>query len=470
MVVPDLSPLSRRKEILEGGLDFEFMPEIAHEAAHHACLATSVGNALCSLWQSSFSLWYEQAGNRLPQQPARDLAVAYVANTLLKPLFEGLALFCEHDLTSGISPVVSNVTLRVAPLFTRGRIVKLLARDPELRRSIAAAGRDAFSVAHTEILALARSSREWADRKRDLLSQPLGDDKRYFLGYLAVKGMYGALVPSCPDLGDPELFFVTVVKHFLNDAALTDILLRMRKSTEDPRQAYLAMNQDLADLFTRFQDLMDELYADPAKAAKRASESALQKKSPDAERQVPFSDIVAGTRTVGTFNVAWPKLLNHRQEFRFSFQSVIIRLSKDGTASVKDYHDSYEICQVTTVQACRPLKWEEGESDLPFEGSIEAVQLRNFETFVVCILSSDGLVALFDCESGQWNPEALIEQLDDMPSAIAVEGALNVFNEWNSRTKGNGDIRSAIENCEQQARQTRLPLWNHNRGRKRRSF
>jgi hypothetical protein len=155
---------------------------------------------------------------------------------------------------------------------------------------------------------------------------------------------------------------------------------------------------------------------------------------------------------VGTFNIAWPRLTKHRQEFRFSFQPVLIRLARNGEAIILDSSGGLEICRVTTVKSCRPFDWED-KSDIEFEGSIEAVQLRDLHTFIVRILGHDGLVALFDCESGQWNPEQLVELLDDMPSAIAVEGAMHVFAKWQSETKGHGGVREAIDFYEKQIHQ-----------------
>jgi hypothetical protein len=296
-------------------------------------------------------------------------------------------------------------------------------------------------------------SNDWTDRKRLLLSQPLKDKGRYLLGYLAVKGMYGALVVRCPELADPELFFITIVRHFLHDKALLEILLRFRNRTDDPREAYSALNVDIADFLTRFQDMVQQLYADTANIAKTAAEHVLRPTSAGNDGVVSTNEFFARLRTVGTFNVAWPHLLEHRREFRFSFQSVVIRLTQDGTALVSDFSDSREVLRIRAVKDCLPAHWKPGESDEPFEGSIEAVQLRDTWASVVCVLAHDGLVAVFDCESGDWNRADLVEKLEHMPSAVAVEGAMHAFHEWQSRTRKEGDIRNAIAHCEEQANQ-----------------
>jgi hypothetical protein len=454
VVLDDVSPLTRTPEILAGNLDLTYLPGIAHEAAHHACLDSPVGLALCSLWQSSVSLWWGQLGTEIPQQPSRDLAVAYVAHVVLQPLLEGLALFSEHDLVTGASPVISRVTQRVAALFSRGRMLSSLSFDHDVLRALAAEhdGELLFSVKHNAVLRQARSSAAWTERKLLLLSQPLKGPHRYLLGYLAVKGMYAALVPSCPEFIDPELFFVAAVRHFMHDKPLTDILLRFRENFDDREAAHLAIGMDIGDFLVRFQDLCDELYQNPKRVAQTAMESVIGPLASSANSVEAHHEFFMGLRMAGTMNIAWPRLTKHRREFRFSFQAVLIRLAQNGEAVIFDSGGSQEICRVPTVNGCRPSCWEQGESYIEREGSIEAVQLHDLNTVIVCVLSHDGLIAAFDCRSGQWNPEQLVELLDDMPSAIAVEGAMHAFAQWQSRTKDHDGVREAIDFYEKEAR------------------
>jgi len=378
--------------------------------------------------------------------------MARVANILFQPLLEGLALFCEHDLIAGENPVISRVTQRVAPLFTKGRIQSLLKLDSNAILQLAALGGAdrAFSIAHTAMLQQARRSKQWLERKTLLLGQPIGGNNRYLLGYLAVKGMHATLASVCQALVDPELFFVSVVHHFMSDQALTEILLRLRKKITDPAEAYLWIGKDTGDLFTRFQDLCDELYRNPGRIAKTAMECATSSAElghqPDANLQ-----FLMGFRTVGTINIAWPRLMKHRLDFRFSFQDVIIRLAKDGEAAVCERTTGKEICRITSVHSCRPAIWESGKEYIEFEGSVEGVHLRDIRTTVVCILGHNGLIAVLDCETRKWNLPKLVEMLDDMPSAVAVEGAMHAFAEWQSRTKNCGEISEMIEHYEQQA-------------------
>jgi hypothetical protein len=109
----------------------------------------------------------------------------------------------------------------------------------------------------------ARQTDQWIENKSLLLGQPIAGPNRYLLGYLAVKGTHATLASECPALIDPELFFLVVVRHFMQDSMLTDILLRFRNKMQDPVEAYVSLGHDVGDLFNRFQDLCGEFYADP---------------------------------------------------------------------------------------------------------------------------------------------------------------------------------------------------------------
>lgn len=277
-------------------------------------------------------------------------------------------------------------------------MLSLLSLDRDILRSLVTENRDAlFSAGHTAVLRLARSSGEWLERKRLLLSQPLKESNRYLLRYLAVKRMHAALVPICPEFVDPELFFVAVVQHFLHDKPLVDILLRFRNKLDEPEAAYVALGMDINDFLVRFQDLCDELYVN----AKRVAQVATEPSSLSGSRPEVGDQVLMGFRTVGTLNVAWPRLMKHRQKFRFSFQRVLIRLAQNGEAIILDSSGSQEICRVIAVDGCRPSRWKEHKPYMEFEGSLEAVQFRDFNTFAVCILANDGLVAVFDCRTSQ---------------------------------------------------------------------
>ena len=121
-------------------------------------------------------------------------------------------------------------------------------------------------------------------------------------------------------------------------------------------------------------------------------------------------------------DVAWPRLLKHRSDLRFSFNEVSLAIADDGVIVVSDPKNHRGFCPTA-----RAVKNSERGS---FIGSIEALRLRDLRTTVVSILSPRGLVAVLDCESGQWNLPQLGEHLDDLPSAIAIEGSMYALRKW----------------------------------------
>jgi hypothetical protein len=65
-------------------------------------------------------------------------------------------------------------------------------------------------------------------------------------------------------------------------------------------------------------------------------------------------------------------------------------------------------------------------------------------------LALDGLVAVLDCSSGVWNPENLVEHLDDVPSATAVEGAIHAFKKYQDLVFERDGIREVIQGLKEQ--------------------
>jgi hypothetical protein len=65
-------------------------------------------------------------------------------------------------------------------------------------------------------------------------------------------------------------------------------------------------------------------------------------------------------------------------------------------------------------------------------------------------LALDGLVAVLDCSSGVWNPENLVEHLDDVSSATAVEGAMHAFKKYQDLVFERDGIREVIQGLKEQ--------------------
>jgi hypothetical protein len=135
-------------------------------------------------------------------------------------------------------------------------------------------------------------------------------------------------------------------------------------------------------------------------------------------------------------------LLKHRNDFRFSFQPVEISVQENGETVVRDAPAGEELCRTEAVE------------DAPrgtFRGSIETVRLRNLSDTVLCILAPDGVVAVLDCRSGDWNTPRLRKHLGDFPSALSAEGAMHAFANYHTLVGDRHGIREMVEDYERQA-------------------
>jgi hypothetical protein len=426
------------------------------ENTHHATFDSVVGIAIASLAASCFSLWTTQVGSETPRLAARDLALLRTASVVLEPLVEGMALFTEHDLVTGPSPAISAMSRNGFMLFTKGRfqgLAQVAARGLDL--SLPESRDMLFSRAHTLLLETARKTPEWEQRKLLLLDQPLDGPHRYLLGYLAVKGMYRTLSTACSALRDPEVFILVLIRHFFHDEATARILLGPLPQFDSPVEAYIAIGNAVGEFLNRYQDLSDELYLHPRDVTMRAIEPLLKSAgqmpligseetiSPNSKLPSDL-DFWASLRTLGTFNIAWPRLLKHRSDFRFSFQEVLFRVRSNGKIRITIPSEKRSFSLLANAV--------EHSAKGKFVGSIEALILRDFKV-VICFLANDGLIAVLDCQSGEWNPPALVEHLDDLPSAVAVEGAMHAFKKWQDHIFEHKGIREMIEAYDQQAKE-----------------
>lgn len=462
VVLNGLNPLDHIDEIRQGSLDLTYLPNILHECTHHATFNSPVGCALAALWASSQTNWIQQVGKSHPTLASRDLAVFQTARTLLTPLAEGLALFAEHDLICGPAPILSNVSQHAMLLFTKGRLSRLLDGlcVAPLRAAVQPQSEDVLSRTHTALLEEARRHSAWLERKAHLLSQPIDGPHRYLLGYLAVKAMYRALSKSVGELMDPEAFFLLLIRHFFHNEELAQTLANLIPDNVEPQEAYLRVGVDLQGVVERIQDLFDALYADTKEAIAHAllpllttsGALPLTREDPHAtEGRLPLDlDFLLGIRTVGMLNVAWPRLMKHRPEFRFSCLAVEVEVTADGIAIVRAGKESKEVLRTpAVVNADRGV----------YEGTVEAIRLRNIRTTVICVLSSHGLVAVLDCDTGKWNAPELSDHLDDLPSAIAVEGAMHAHAEQHDLVGHCGTIRDMLQGYQRQADQGALSMY-----------
>jgi hypothetical protein len=297
----------------------------------------------------------------------------------------------------------------------------------------------------------ARRGPAWLDRKAHLLSQPIDGPHHYLLGYLAVKAMYGELSKRVGQPMDPEAFFLLLIRHFFHDEDLARALARLPEGSVEAQESYLWVGMDLQVVTERIQDLFDTLYTDTTRALAHAlqpllvsgSALPLTAESTNAnERRLPLDlEFLLGMRTVGMLNVMWPRLMKYRTQFRFCCLTAEIEVTAGGIAIVRAGNENKEVLRTSAV-----VNADRGV----YEGTVEAIRLSNIRDTIICVLSSHGLVAVLDCNTGRWNAAELCDYLDDLPSAIAVEGAMYAHAEQHDLVGNDDSIRNLLKDYQRQ--------------------
>jgi hypothetical protein len=343
--------------------------------------------------------------------PLGDAVTHRFVSRILEPLIEGLALFAEHDATVGASTVVSRVA-------TIGRLLFL----PRAGWS------DTWEEEYRRLLVSLRRTPDAVSAKRHLLEQPLADRPNYLLGYLAVKAMYRDLARRSARLADPDLFLLLMIDYWFHDYTLA------RKIAEPLGRPARALDPDgtrtqarLATVLERLQDRLDLLYRDTDRFS-AAYEAWLSGASTEAPgyREAPE----AGAFTIHEamlvmryaklhLNTFFPKLFSHRTDFRFSAARVHVVVAP-GAEVVVSTEDGRLLCRAPAV--ANAAAGSHG-------GSVEGIVVIDPWQVAVGIFAVDGLVAVQDAVSGEWNPPALVERLDRMPSSLDVEGAMHALSQ-----------------------------------------
>lgn len=235
--------------ILERGkLPPSTYPAFVHEATHHWCFHTVVGVAL-SLLHLRARRKALLLGPNPPFEELREIAEAQIryetAVALLKPLSEGLALYAEFDVFPGPTPQLSIPSGWVTAYFAEPTEEELRTADlmPALERHL-------FTW---------RTSRELAERKANLLVQPLrcvedGIVRGYLPGYLVIKNLHTVATLRNETFTDTDFYSSYVKEFFFGDFGFVDVLLDETRGELDALEAINAYFQkrmrDFAHSFT----------------------------------------------------------------------------------------------------------------------------------------------------------------------------------------------------------------------------
>jgi hypothetical protein len=219
------------REILEFDLPLESLPSFLHETTHHWCVISPVGIAeMLLFFRARRAAWkFFMLSNRkdtdvpgpfghLHDEIRRtsdvlDAVVRYeFTQGLMRPLSEGIALFAEHDASTGAAATVSTPLRLVAMLYARGLAFR---KGTNLEKM-------------PLVLAGGRLTMDHIRRKADLMLQPLDCEKGGYLpGYLMVKTlwMFNLLHLECPKFLDSDFFLQFSRSFFYDDWEMVACLL-----------------------------------------------------------------------------------------------------------------------------------------------------------------------------------------------------------------------------------------------------
>jgi hypothetical protein len=215
VVLSSLDIARHMRQVIDKDLPAATLPAFLHEATHHWCINSPVGLAqLLLFFQARRKAWRFHR-----QQPAdgdwdiTDAVLRYeFAQALMKPLSEGIALFAEHDASTGKTLTISEPMAQAGALYARGLAVRTGAAYENMPLVLAGSR---LTTAHIR-------------RKADLLMQPFDySDGGYLPGYLTVKTtwLFNLSHLSCPIFLDSDFFLQFFRAYFYDDWGMVACLL-----------------------------------------------------------------------------------------------------------------------------------------------------------------------------------------------------------------------------------------------------
>jgi hypothetical protein len=239
----------RKPEYYLGLLRGEALPvetysSFIHEATHHWCFNSPLGNALSLLYLSVAKRalrWACTDDDELDKEALDDLFVYHAAEKWLRPLSEGLAQFAEYDVLPPYEMQPSHV-LRSPP--TDATLLHLFNQPQRLD---APPNGDKWSAHYklaNDIISWRLSPQSIA-RKSDLLLHPLDPEQGgYLLGYLTVKQIWRSATRFYDELKNADLFMMFLRKLVYADFALVAVLLDRKRK---PAQRALSFGKALIE-------------------------------------------------------------------------------------------------------------------------------------------------------------------------------------------------------------------------------
>lgn len=226
------------------------VPKFLHEMTHHWCFNSPVGFALQLL---TFRAVHRQCDANKPNKSdhpfsrsaAIDLFKVNFWQGLMQPMTEGLALFAEHDATTGESPTISG-PLEAMSFLATGYFSGVRV----------ATGRQRYDNLD-KVLAHVRMNEAHFRRKANLLLEPLDTEASpYLCGYLALKALHIEALLRNSRFLDKDLFLLFMKSYIFDDWRTVDLLLDDTDSSPEEIARDLVVHCDAA--FTRIEDAFDD--------------------------------------------------------------------------------------------------------------------------------------------------------------------------------------------------------------------
>jgi hypothetical protein len=265
-VLEDVDLRKHLSPLMNHGLPLQLLPSFLHEAAHHWCFMSPVGNALTLLRMRTYRrlLRMRSQGNTDSLDLLEDYHRYETTVALMRPLAEGIACFEEFDSMCGGSNILSPAMTAAMWSFDQNNNLPRSPNPlPEDKGKFFAAR--VFSLfCHTR-LHYDELRQLWVDRREDVLTGPFSlEGGGYLPGYLAVKSFWRHAFLKVGKQLDDELFLSHLKSYFYDDYVLVGIILDPEKSFSD------SVNQIAGYFQRRFRDYfklsLDQALADYEKS------------------------------------------------------------------------------------------------------------------------------------------------------------------------------------------------------------
>jgi hypothetical protein len=198
----DLIPLLTRHDLPD-----RCVLPFLHESLHSLCFQSPVGYSAAYL---HFRTLLDLVGYREPKERVRaNLLKTTALHLILRPLSEGIAMFCELDVFPRASEDVWSEPFWWLYFFTKPNRPQELTSPSSFGDSM-----------YLRLMRL-RSSPEFIRHRQSLLLHPIDTSRGgYLSGYMTVKRLWYWAASRCPKFTGPDFFLRYLILYFYSDLAL----------------------------------------------------------------------------------------------------------------------------------------------------------------------------------------------------------------------------------------------------------